>query len=191
MKLASQGFTLIEVLLAIVVFSLIAAVAWSALGPAGEGFVLLQESRVQVEEQQWIGRQLRRDVSYISASEDKNIPPLLLNNDSRGSHAFDELQMLIRDPMYPGLTLIRYKIDEETGLLQREARSPWSRDNVESITWSLGKVDSFDVEALAADGGWKQVWSFDKPPYLKPKGLRVKISDQFGEMHWNLPILVQ
>lgn len=191
MKQGQHGFTLIEVLLAIVVFSLIAAVAWSALGPAGEGFVMLQESRVQVEEQQWIGRQLRRDVGYISASEDKSMPPVLLSSDSRGSSAFDELQMLIRDPMYPGLTLIRYKIDEDSGLLQREARNPWSRDNVESITWSLGKVNSFDVEVLGVDGVWKQIWSFDKPPYLKPKGLKVSISDQFGEMQWDLPILVQ
>lgn len=186
-----KGFTLIEVLLAIVVFALIAAVSWSALGPAGDGFVLLQESRVKLETQQWIGRQLRKDVNHISRSEDKNKPIVVINNDSRGSAAFDELQIMIQDPMYPGLTLVRYSMDEASGQLQREVKSPWSRDNVESIVWQLGKVSSFDVEALDAKDGWKPSWAGEAPHFLVPQGLRVSIKDQFGEMKWELPILIR
>jgi len=183
-----KGFTLIEVLLAIVVFSLIAAVTFSALGPAGEGFMMIKEHRTQLEEQQWLGKQLRRDVSYLSTSEDKSKPVVILNNDSRGENAFDELQLLIRDPMYPGLTLIRYVIDEDTHKLKREAMSPWARTHAEPITWELVVVDSFNVEVLDTKSGWKDVWN-QKQPYFKPQALRVTVRDSLGEMTWDLPVL--
>jgi len=183
-----KGFTLIEVLLAIVVFSLIAAVTFSALGPAGEGFMMIKEHRTQLEEQQWLGKQLRRDASYLSTSEDKSKAVVVLNNDSRGENAFDELQLLIRDPMYPGLTLIRYVIDEDTHKLKREAMSPWARTHAEPITWELVVVDSFNVEVLDTKSGWKDVWN-QKQPYFKPQALRVTVRDSLGEMTWDLPVL--
>ncbi|MDQ7002602.1 MAG: prepilin-type N-terminal cleavage/methylation domain-containing protein [Ghiorsea sp.] len=183
-----KGFTLIEVLLAIVVFSLIAAVTFSALGPAGEGFMMIKEHRTQLEEEQWLGKQLRRDVSYLSTSEDKKKAVVVLKNDSRGENAFDELQLLIRDPMYPGLTLVRYKIDEGTQKLTRQAISPWARTHVEPISWQLVKVDSFNVEVLDAKLSWKNVWN-QAIPYTKPLALRVTVRDNLGEMRWDLPVL--
>jgi len=186
-----KGFTLIEVLLAIVVFSLIAAVSWSALGPAGDGFVMLQESRAQIEQQQWIGKQLRRDVTYLTNSEDKSIVSTKLQNDSRGDASFDELHLLILDPMYPGLTLVRYFIDEETSMLKREAISPWSRTHVEPISWDLAKVESFDVEILDAKQEWKKIWNPTSPPYMLPRAIRVIVRDSMGEMRWDLPVFIQ
>lgn len=185
-----KGFTLIEVLLAIVVFSLIAAVSWTALGPAGEGFLMLKESRAQLESQQWIGKQLRRDVSYLSRSVDVNMPIVRLINDSRGQDDFDELQLLIRDPMYPGLTLVRYIIDEDSGQLKREAINPRARTHVEPISWNLAEVLSFSVEALDIKSGWKPVFNPQKP-FTIPKALKVTIRDSRGEMTWDLPVFIR
>ncbi|PCI02856.1 MAG: hypothetical protein COB79_01675 [Zetaproteobacteria bacterium] len=185
-----KGFTLIEVLLAIVVFSLIATISWTALGPAGEGFMMLKDSRVQLESQQWVGKQLRRDVSYLSQSEDKSLPVVRLINDSRGQDDYDELHLLIRDPMYPGLTLVRYYVDEEEGQLKREAISPWARTHVEPISWGLAKVSSFAVEVLDAKSGWKPVFNPQKP-FGIPLALRVKVRDARGEMNWDLPVFIR
>jgi len=185
-----KGFTLIEVLLAIVVFSLIAAVSWTALGPAGEGFLQLQDARTKLEQQQWIGKQLRRDVNYISKSEDKSIPSVRLINDSRGLEDFDELYLLIRDPMYPGLTLIHYFLDEDIGKLKREAISPWARTHVEPIVWELAELQSFAVEAYDPKLGFKQVMS-QQPPFIMPKALKVTVQDEKGEMVWDLPVFIR
>ncbi len=185
-----KGFTLIEVLLAIVVFSLIAAVSWSALGPAGEGFLMLKQSRVQLEQQQWIGKQLRQDISYLSKSEDKGIASASLINDSRGDTDFDALQLLVRDPMYPGLTLVRYAIDEETHMLRREAKSPWSRTHVEPIVWNLAEVDSFSVQAFNPSSGWKPVLN-GQPPFILPLAFRISIRDARGQMTWELPVFIR
>ncbi len=186
----SQGFTLLEVLLAIVVFSLIASVTYTALGPAGEGFAMLKESRVQLEKQQWVGKQLRRDVAYLSKSEDENIPVVKLINDSRGQDDFDELQLLICDPMYPGLTLIRYYVDEDTNTLKREAISPWARTHVEPIAWDLAEVESFAVEVFVAKSGYKQVLNQQNPPVI-PKMIKVTVRDGRGEMRYDLPVFIQ
>jgi len=185
-----RGFTLIEVLLAIVVFSLIAAVSWAALGPAGEGFLQLQDSRVQLEQQQWIGKQLRRDVAYLSKSSDQTLPVIRLMNDSRGTDDFDELHLLIRDPMYPGLTLVRYYVDEENHMLKREAISPWARTHVEAINWDLAKVDSFAVEASDPKSGYKQSMNLEKP-FVIPIMIQVKVRDARGSMEWDLPVFIQ
>ena len=185
-----KGFTLIEVLLAIVVFSLIAAVSWSVLGPAGEGFLMLKESRVQLEQQQWIGKQLRQDINYLSKSEDNSIAVAKLINDSRGDSDFDELLLLIRDPMYPGLTLVRYSIDEETNMLKREAKSPWSRTHVEAIEWSLAEVESFNVQAFNPSSGWKPVLN-GQPPFILPWAFKINIRDVRGEMTWELPVFIR
>jgi len=186
-----KGFTLIEVLLAIVVFSLIAAVTFTALGPAGEGFLMLKDSRAKLESQQWVGKQLRRDVSYLSNSEDKTLPVVRLNNDSRGNADFDELQLLIRDPMHPGLTLVRYYIDEESGQLRREAISPRARTHVEPIAWDLAEVESFDVEVFIPKSGYKQVLNQQKPFSAIPKMIKVTVRDARGEMIYDLPVFIQ
>jgi prepilin-type N-terminal cleavage/methylation domain-containing protein len=186
------GFTLIEVLLAIVVFSLIASVMYTALGPAGEGFAMLKDYRVRLEQQQWIGKQLRRDVSYLSHSADKNLPMIRLMNDSRGSDDFDELHLLIRDPMYPGLTLVRYYVDEESGQLKREAISPWARTHVEPISWALADVESFAVEAADPKSGFKQTMNQQKPfTAPTPTAIKVTVRDSQGEMEWDLPVLIK
>lgn len=185
-----RGFTLIEVLLAIVVFSLIAAISWTALGPAGEGFLMLKDARLQLESQQWIGKQLRRDVNYLSKSEEKNIPVVQLMNDSRGDDNFDELHLLIRDPMYPGLTLVRYLIDEDSHKLKREAISPWARTHVEPISWELAEVDSFAVEVFLPQVGWKPAVN-QQTPYVIPQAFKITVRDSRGEMTWELPVFIR
>ena len=185
---------MIEVLLAIVVFSLLASVSFVALGPAGEGFMQLKESREALERQQWVGRQLRRDVSYLSKSEDKSLPAVRLMNDSRGQDDFDELHLLVRDPMYPGLTLVRYYIDEEEGVLKREAISPWARTHVEPVSWSLAKVDSFAVEVLMKTSGLKQTLNQtlnQQQSFPIPQMITVTIRDNQGEMTYDLPVFIQ
>jgi len=186
-----KGFTLIEVLLAIVVFSLIAAVTGTVLGPAGEGFMMLKESRQQLEEQQWVGKQLRRDISYLSRSEDKNIPSVVVTNDSRGDTDFDELYLLVRDPMYPGLTQVHYFIDEESQLLKREAKSAWSRSYVEPISWDLATLESFAVEVFNPRSGWTSAWNELKPPYTLPLAFRITVRDNKGDMQWDMPVLLR
>jgi len=60
------GFTLIEVLMALIVFAMIATLAYAALGTAGNGFEMLSKVRLAQERSSWVGRQLRLDLRYLS-----------------------------------------------------------------------------------------------------------------------------
>jgi len=87
---SEHGFTLIEVLMALTVLALIAALGYGTLGTAGEGFSMLAEARNVQERSGWIGRQLRSDVAYISSSQyhgsstqPQGLQPLRISNDTK------------------------------------------------------------------------------------------------------------
>ncbi|PIV29169.1 MAG: hypothetical protein COS35_13455, partial [Zetaproteobacteria bacterium CG02_land_8_20_14_3_00_50_9] len=67
MAAGQTGFTLIEVLMSLTVMVLILSVSYTALGPAGEGFLQLQEGRDSLESSSWAGRQLRMDIGMATA----------------------------------------------------------------------------------------------------------------------------
>jgi len=184
-----SGFTLIEVLMAMALFALLISVVYGALGPAGEGFIQLQESRDRLEKGQWLGRQLRLDMSYISATSDSKLKPIRISNDSRGSEAFDELWILTRESGQSSLSYVHYFIDEESGQLVRESLMAWARSSVEPLRWELGKVESFDVELLDSQGKWVQRWQPDKK-FVWPKAVRITCRNSKGDRVWDFPLLV-
>jgi len=183
------GFTLIEVLMAMSVFALLISVVYGALGPAGEGFIQLQEKRDQLEKSQWLGRQLRMDLSYLSASHDSEIKPIRISHDSRGDAVFDELWILSRESSQPSLTYIHYILDEEKGKLIRESRMAWARTSVDSLEWAMGDAESFDVELMNKEGQWVQRWETGKV-FKWPKALRIIFRDTSGERLWDFPLYV-
>lgn len=184
-----RGFTLIEVLMAMSLFALLMAVVYGALGPAGEGFIQLQERRDALEKSHWLGRQLRMDMSYLSATNDTQIQPIKISHDARGDAVFDELWILSRESGQPSLTYIHYHLDEESGKLVRESRMAWARDSVDSLRWELGDVESFDVELMDGQGKWVQRWETNEV-FKWPAAVRIKFRDASGERQWDFPLFV-
>ena len=197
---AERGFTLIEVLMALTVFGLIAGLGYGALGIAGEGFVILAEVRDVQERSGWIGRQLRSDVAYISASEyhgtsvssqPSGMQPLRINNDNRGESEFDELWLLVREPDRPGISQVHYYLDEESGHIIRESRLLWARDSTEAQEWDLGEASSWAVEVQNREGQWLQMWqpqNVSQSTLIWPRALRVSMKNEMGERQWLLPV---
>ena len=188
---AELGFTLLEVLMALTVFALIAGVSYTALGPAGEGFKQLQDVRDRIAMASWIGKQLRADVSGVSQSALKNLHAIQMSSDIRGETHVDELKLLVREAGRSGLTLVHYRLDEETGELIRESRMAWARDRVKSDDMVLGKVSSFNVEVMDKNGQWKQrlpPFSQQQATFSWPRALRVSVSQGEKSQHWMMPI---
>jgi len=183
------GFTLVEVLMAMALFAVLIAVVYGALGTAGEGFLQLQETRDRLEKNQWVGRQLRLDMSYLSATHDSELLPIRITHDARGDAVFDELWILSRESSQPSLTYIHYYLDEERGELVRESRMAWARSSVDSLQWEMGSAESFDVEVLDREGKWQQHWETGKV-FKWPKAIRINIRDAVGERSWTFPLFV-
>jgi prepilin-type N-terminal cleavage/methylation domain-containing protein len=198
---AARGFTLIEVLMALTVFALIAVLGYGALGIAGEGFGILAEVRDVQERSGWIGRQLRSDVAYISSSEyhgtsvfsrSSGVQPIRISNDNRGASEFDELWLLVREPGRLGIIQVHYYLEEDRGHIIRESRLLWARDSVQTQEWDLGEASSWAVEVQDREGRWQQMWQAghtSQGALIWPRALRIRLNNEMGERQWLLPIL--
>jgi len=187
--------------MALTIFSLIAVLAYGTLGTAGDGFKMLSDVRDVQEKSGWVGRQLRSDVRYISASrygqlasltQESRPVPLRIRNDNRGDTEFDELWLLVREPGLPGISEIRYFIDEDKGHLMRQSRLLWARDSIDPVLWDMGEASSWAVEVMGRKGRWEQDWkmlnSAGQGNMVWPLALRVRLQNKMGERVWFLPV---
>ncbi|MDQ6964967.1 MAG: type II secretion system protein GspJ [Mariprofundales bacterium] len=174
--------------MALAVFALVAAATYGALGVAGDGFVQLKEARRSLEIEYWLGRQLRLDSSFATATTLPDTAPLRITADNRGDSSFDTLDLLVREAGEPDLTRVHYAVDEESGELRRSTLSLLARENSTPVVWSMGKVKSFDVAVMSSQGEWQQQW--DPKPFQWPRALRVRVIDKSGEREWILPLFV-
>lgn len=197
MSRPERGFTLIEVLMALTVFALIAAIAYGAMASAGQGFVMLQEVRDARESQGWIGHQLRVDTANLATSawqgHGEPLQPLMIGNDNRGADEFDDLLLFVNEPGRPGVYQVHYFIDEDAGHLVRESLLLWADDQAEPVRWDMGEASSWSVEAMNGDGRWQQEWKPSLAPgakgFIWPRALRVRMkSADESEREWMLPI---
>lgn len=203
----ARGFTLIEVLMALTVFALIATLSYAALGTAGNGFKILSEVRLTQEKSNWVGRQLRLDLRYLTAAPHRNmikpgqqsgagkLVPIRIHNDNRGDVEFDELWLLVREPGLQSISQVHYFIDENDGHLKRESRLLLARNLVEPMRWDFGKVASWSVEVWDQQGNWRQDWNFDSHAFVWPKAVRVSMKTtaddaSTGQRQWLMPVLV-
>ncbi|MDQ6953458.1 MAG: type II secretion system protein GspJ [Mariprofundaceae bacterium] len=187
----SKGFTLLELLMALVIFALIIVVCYTALGPAGEGFRQLQQVRDNIESSSWLGKQLRADIGTITSSSLKSIRPLQIKADARGDIYVDELILLSREAGKRGLTLIHYKLDESQGTLIRESRMAWARANTPSDSMNLGKFESLHVEVMTPTGKWTSQWppqTSTNAAVIWAKAVRITVQHDGEEKHWLIPI---
>jgi len=168
----SRGFTLLELMVALAIFALIASVSYAALVPAGEGFRMLQAQRDVLESSYQMGRRLRMDVNYLMRTSDKSLIQLEISHDQRGGDAFDSLTLLVSDASSVAPVQVHYALDEDGGHIVRTSTPAWLRD-AKPVEWQMQQATSFEVQALASDGRWLDVWDKTQGDTL-PEALRVR-----------------
>lgn len=171
--ISARGFTLLEMLAALSVFALIAALTYGAVVPATGGFSQLEKSRHFLELEMLAARRIRLDVTYLSPSMKLPWNSIKIRHDVRSGRNYDELRLLVRAMGAPNLTLVRYRIDEKHGQLVRESRPLLAREGMKAARWVLGKADEFEVQALGPEGLWWDTWDLPSRKTF-PRALRVR-----------------
>jgi len=187
--IAPRGFTLLELLTALAVFSMIAAMTYAVVTPAGETLDQLARFREATTRSYFIDRQLRQDIAYFCPSQDSRVTALRLQPDNRGGDAHDHLWLTVRELGRPGLILVHYMLDDTSGVLVRESASPWARSGVRAMRWEMGEVSSFEVQAMDSDGHWRSQWDSHLSGAL-PRALRVRWREPRGRREAVLPLFV-
>jgi len=167
------GFTLLEMLVALAVFALIASVCYAALVPAGEGFRMLKAQRDVLESSYQMDRRLRMDTAYIMQSADRSLITLEINHDQRGADAFDTLTLLVADGESVAPQQVHYAIDEESGMIVRQSAMAWLKE-AQPIIWNMQQAFSFEAQALAPDGQWVDTWDRKSNGDVLPSAIRVR-----------------
>jgi len=189
--MSARGFTLLEMLAALAVFAMIAAVIATITLGAGEGFEELKSRRDRFAEVFALGRQMRLDVTALSRAESKSVQTLVLKS-SYAAVERDALWLLVREADRPYLSLVHYWLDDHDGrsVLVREVVPAIEADSGQPpLRWDVASSESFSAEALDEEGRWQRDWNSGESGSL-PRALRIVWQGDAGRRELTFPIFI-
>jgi len=170
-----SGFTLIEVLIAVAILSIILTAVYStfflsykAIDGMDESLLKLQESRKAIDI-------LRRELdSAFYSKEDSNTFLKIEDRDVYGKQA-TQLTFMSFSPLRSGLSRISYYIEDKAGKLNlfKKVESPYSKEETEGVD-IIEDLEAFTVEARYNDR-WVKTWDTDITKGM-PDEIRVSLS---------------
>jgi general secretion pathway protein J len=154
-----RGFTLIEILIALAITSLILGALYSAFFASYRAVDAVDDSLVRVQELRNVSDILRREIE--SSFYEKNKPYLLFKVEDRdfyGKQA-SRLTFTAFSGLLPGLSLITYSADEDNGkmILKKKVMSAYAQSSNAGGFELLEEIESFTVEARYKDR-WVRTW---------------------------------
>jgi len=187
----SRGFTLLEMLAALAVFAVIAAVLSTMTLGAGEGFADLKTSRDSYARTFALGRQMRMDISALSFTANRNVETLILEH-GYGMDERDALWLLVREPDHPDLSLIHYWLDEsgDVPLVVREVLPALADDGSPPLRWEIVTAKSFSLEAMDDQGTWRREWTSGESGLI-PRALRLVWVGDAGKREQIFPLFIE
>lgn len=175
----SRGFTLIEVLVAVAAFGIMAATAWAALD------TLVDAERVHAQRaERWRALQmavsrldmdLRQLTSRPVRGADGRLHPAL-EGDGRGFTATRAGWANIADVDRSGLQRFGWRVRDNT--LQRLGWPVTDPVNATPVrtTPMLPQVETLEVAYLDGDGTWRETWPAGDDPAVLPRAMSYELT---------------
>ena len=188
---ANTGFTLIEVLIAVGILSVVLAAIYSTFFLSHRAVEGMDESMLKLQESRRAIDILRRELdSAFYTGEDRNTFLKIQDRDIYGKQA-TQLTFTALSPLMPGLSRISYYIDDKNGKLNlfKKVESPYTNENNPlSSPFSKGgrggfsdegvdiieDIEAFSVETMYGDQ-WVKTWDTDISKGI-PDEIRISLS---------------
>jgi general secretion pathway protein J len=190
-----EGFTLIEVMVAIMLMAIVSLIAWRGLDSVSRADTHLQASTEHTEALLRTLHQLERDIALRASIELRE--PLLNDNDEERSGQPAAISVRSADDQSFRLDVIRIAATSHNGLqrvrwwlkdqtLYRAAATPRDRYPLPAPKQAVAVLDSISdlqVRVWEPEMGWRQLSGNRKE---NPQGLEIRLTRQTpqGEEHY-------
>ncbi|TDV53416.1 general secretion pathway protein J [Pseudomonas helmanticensis] len=190
-----EGFTLIEVMVAIMLMAIVSLIAWRGLDSVTRADMHLQASTEHTEALLRTLHQLERDIALRASIELRE--PLLNDNDDERSEQPAAISVRSADDQHFRLDVIRSAATSQNGLqrvrwwlkdqtLYRAAATPRDRYPLPAPKQAVAVLDSISdlqVRVWEPEMGWRQLSGNRKE---NPQGLEIRLTRQTpqGEEHY-------
>jgi general secretion pathway protein J len=167
-----RGFTLIELVIAIAIMSMVLAALYSSFFLAERAVVQVGGSSLKLQESRAFIDTLKRELESLRYSRDNAYCVFKINDRDFHGRQASSLTMTTTTPLIKGLAKINYAIEERDGrlVITKSMVSAFSREAEENRMELLEDIESFTLQAKYQDI-WVKTWdsslSKDAPGEVK------------------------
>ena len=154
-----RGFTLIELVIAIAIMSMVLAALYSSFLLADRALVQVGESSLKLQESRAFVDTLKRELESIRYSPDNSFCVFKINDRDFYGRQASSLTMTTTTPLMKGLAKINYAIEERDGslVITKSMVSAFSQEAEESRVDIVEDIESFTLQAKYQDI-WVKTW---------------------------------
>lgn len=157
--LSGKGFTLLEVLIAIGIFSLVLVTLYSTFFLSHRALNVADDSLLKLQEARFFMDTLKREIESAVYSEDK--PYTVFKIDDRDYYGRQASQIMVTSlsPLIKGLSKITYTVEERDGrlIIIKSMISAFTRASEDNGIDLLEDIASFTLEVKINDR-WVKTW---------------------------------
>lgn len=169
------GFTLVEVLIAVGILSIVLAAIYSTFFLSHRAVEGMDESMLKLQESRRAIDILKRELdSAFYTGQDSNTFLKVQDRDIYGKQA-TQLTFTAFSPLRPGLSRVSYYIEDKNGKLNlfKKVESPYINEKTEGVD-IIEDLEGFTVEARYNDR-WVRTWDTDISKSI-PDEIRISLS---------------
>lgn len=154
-----RGFTLIELVIAIAIMSVVLAALYSSFLLADRALVQVGESSLKLQESRAFVDTLKRELESIRYSPDNSFCVFKMNDRDFYGRQASSLTMTTTTPLMKGLAKINYAIEERDGslVITKSMVSAFSQEAEENRVDLVEDIESFTLQAKYQDI-WVKTW---------------------------------
>jgi general secretion pathway protein J len=155
----SAGFTLIEVLVAVSILSIILACLYSSFFLARRAIDSVDNTLIGLQGSRILLDAMRREIEAATFSKEKRYTVFTVDDRDFFGKQASRIVFTTFCPLVPGLARIEYSVEEREGVLSlKKTVTPAYRDSDEPAFVLMERVDSFTIETKS-QGKWVKSWN--------------------------------
>ncbi|MGO9138729.1 MAG: prepilin-type N-terminal cleavage/methylation domain-containing protein [Syntrophales bacterium] len=155
----SRGFTLLEILIAIAITSMVIAALYSTFLLAYRAMFSVDKSLVKLQETRAFVDTLKREIESSLYSRDRSYCIFKIDDRDFYGRQASSLTVTSSTPLIKGLAKIKYRVEERNGslVITKSMASAFSQETEDNAVDLLEDIESFALQAKYQDN-WVGMW---------------------------------